>query len=202
MKLIAITQEKICDNEAPVINRLFDKGLSLLHLRKPDASLAEVSALLNEINPVFIDRIVLHDHFELLTPYNIRRVHLNRRNPVAPSEAGHLTISCSCHSLQELTDKEVYDYRFLSPVFDSISKEGYSRAFTANDLQQATLDGIINKQVIALGGISTETLPALAGSGFGGAAVLGALWQRFGTDGDTQALLQRFDQLKLMCEKI
>ena len=70
------------------------------------------------------------------------------------------------------------DYVFLSPIYDSISKEGYSSAYPFDTLQKAQQAGIIDSKVIALGGISLEHLPEIASLGFGGAALLGDIWQQ------------------------
>lgn len=67
------------------------------------------------------------------------------------------------------------DYVFLSPIFDSISKQGYKAAFTPEQIEAA--QGIIDQQVVALGGMSLERVPLVRGMGFGGAAFLGDVWQ-------------------------
>ncbi|MDD6809054.1 MAG: thiamine phosphate synthase, partial [Bacteroidales bacterium] len=47
-------------------------------------------------------------------------------------------LSVSCHSLEELSaHKAKFDYLFLSPIFDSISKKGYSGRFTREQLLEA-----------------------------------------------------------------
>ena len=52
-------------------------------------------------------------------------IHLNARNPKEPHDyAGH--VSCSCHSVEEVKNKKhFYDYVFMSPIYDSISKVNY-----------------------------------------------------------------------------
>ena len=69
---------------------------------------------------------------------------------------------------------------FLSPIFDSISKTGYTSSFDLSAVQEslqklATRPGY-QPQVLALGGISAKTLPLARQAGFAGAAVLGAVW--------------------------
>ncbi len=41
-----------------------------------------------------------------------------------------------------------------SPIYDSISKEGYSSAYSCDTLQKAQQAGIIDSKVMALGGIT------------------------------------------------
>lgn len=179
MKYIGITTEGVLPNEAKLIAALLDNGLYRLHLRKPALSQEETEALLQAIDPCYHNRIVVHDHFELAAKYRLAGVHLNRRNPNPPTVADDYTpaLSHSCHSIEELSNSEGYIYQFLSPIFDSISKAGYQSAFTAGQLQSAAEQGIINEQVIALGGITPERMATVREWHFGGVALLGYLWQ-------------------------
>lgn len=179
MKLVVITMPDFFADEAECIAALFRNGLQYLHLRKPKASAAEYRTLLRQIDPCYYDRIVLHDHFELLEEFPLKGVHLNSRNPQPPvGWCGH--VSRSCHSLEEVeTYKPHCDYLFLSPIYDSISKEGYGATFTEHTLLQAKEAGVIDEEVVALGGMTDEHLPAVKSCGFGGAAFLGYVWNPF-----------------------
>ena len=110
--------------------------------------------------------------------FGLKGIHLNGRNPQIPSGyKGH--VSRSCHSLEEvLKHKSDCNYVFLSPIYDSISKEGYSSAYSCDTLQKAQQAGIIDSKVMALGGITLEHLPEIAALGFGGAVLLGDVWQQ------------------------
>lgn len=200
MKLIVITPEKSLPHEAEVINALFDAGLEQLHLRKPRASYEEVEALIGAVATVHHPRIVLHDHFGLVSEYSLKGVHLNRRNGTPPQTEKSISVSRSCHSLKEAeAASEQCDYFFLSPLFDSISKAGYTSSFTEEELLQAKAAGIINRKAIALGGVTPARIPLAARYGFGGVAVLGALWKGFEQDNDTVALIRSFEELTKRC---
>lgn len=179
MKLIVVTQPFFFAGEAARIEALFRAGLELLHLRKPASSAEECGALLEQLPPFCRGRIVTHDHFGLVARFGLRGVHLNGRNPLPPPGfAGQR--SASCHSLEELAGRkrEGFDYLFLSPVFDSLSKRGYRAAFPPEALAEARQAGVLDGQrVVALGGIRPELLEQVAAWGFGGAAVLGYVWQ-------------------------
>ena len=69
-----------------------------------------------------------------------------------------------------------FDFVLLSPVFDSFSKQGYAAEYTPEQIRQAAKDGIIDKRVIALGGIDEDKILQVKDYGFGGAAILGGLW--------------------------
>lgn len=178
MKLIVITTPQFFEGEAAAIISLFRAGLEILHLRKPEASVEEVEYLLHQLPKEYMQRIVIHEHFQLASSYNLKGIHLNRRNPYVPAGyTGH--ISCSCHSLDEVAKrKATCDYLFLSPIYDSISKEGYSSAYSFQELQEAHRSGIIDAQVMALGGICREHFPEIVSLGFGGAVLLGDVWNQ------------------------
>lgn len=174
--LVVITGEKFFNEEHLWINALFDAGLQYLHLRKPGAGRFETEDLLRKIDAQYYSRIVLHDNFALAIEYNLGGIHLNGRNPSAPEGfAGR--ISRSCHSLEEVSRyKDECSYVTLSPVFDSVSKKGYNSAFSAEQLLLAVSQGIIDNKVVALGGIALHNIGTLKKNGFGGAAVLGTIW--------------------------
>ena len=182
MKLIVITTPVFLPDEAAHINALFEAGLEILHLRKPHSSVDEVESLVQSVSEPFRNRIILHEHFGLVEKYGLKGIHLNARNPVAP-EGYHGHISRSCHSLQEVMEwKSSCDYVFLSPIYDSISKEGYGTHFTAEQLQDARLRGLIDEKVVALGGICADNIPEVKSFGFGGVALLGDVWNRGNAD--------------------
>lgn len=201
MKLIVITTEHLFNDEAYAINALFENGLEKLHLRKPFSTVSELSGLIRQIDPCFYKHIVLHDQFILADSFGLGGVHINRRNPEVP-DFGNFSISRSCHSFEELKEISMCNYVFLSPVFDSVSKQGYKRAYTNVQLLEARKNGIINQSVIALGGITPELLPAVSNYGFGGIAVLGWLWKDYEKTHDLAGLIDRFTNLKLMCDSL
>ena len=156
MNIILLTKPEFFSGEAEIINALFRSGLPILHLRKPHATAEQLDALIAKIDAQFRDRIVMHNH----------DLH-------------------SCHTFEEVCEKKERllknnvqcSYLFLSPIFDSISKQGYPAAFTDDELRRAHSDGIIDDRVIALGGITPTNARKAIALGFGGVAVLGDIWQ-------------------------
>ena len=193
MQLIVITYPDFIAEEAAKINALFDAGLEILHVRKPKALKEEYIALLDSIQSYYHSKIKIHEYFELTDDYELLGVHLNARNPKYEGNK-QVQISKSCHSLEEFSAIDEYDYVFLSPIFDSISKEGYDSGFSDKVLKEASKQGLINNKVIALGGINATTLPLLKNYAFGGAAVLGNIW-------GTEDVVSCFAQLKIENEQ-
>lgn len=180
LRLIAITSPSFLPDEGERIAALLSEdGFWRVHVRKPEASADDLRRLLTTIPVWCHPHLVLHDHHELCREFHVGGLHLNRRNPFAPSfaQGARLSLSCSCHSLSEVEQcKSKMDYVFLSPIFDSISKQGYRSQFPLAVLQKAATEGIIDSKVLALGGVTEDRLPLIQRLHFGGAAMLGAVW--------------------------
>ena len=202
MKLIVITTPDYFVEEDQIIKTLFDEGLDCLHLRKPNTPATYAERLLKLIPEKYHKRIVTHEHFSLTNEFNLKGIHLNYRNPIIP-DGYKGQVSASCHTIDEvITDRKTCNYVFLSPIFNSISKQGYEAAFTSEELHEASHKGIINKNVYALGGINPENIPLIKDYGFGGAVVLGDLWNKFNRDRDDnyQELIKHFIKLKKLTD--
>ena len=188
MEWIVITSPGFLRGEADFIDRLFGHGLDRLHLRKPGADIGECRRLLDGISREWRPQIVVHDNFGLCHEYGLGGVHLNGRNPMAPPNHEG-SVSRSCHSLEEISRyKGECDYLTLSPIFNSISKQGYMAAFGPGQLAAARDSGLIDRRVIALGGVTLENIPRVKELGFGGVAILGDVWQRM-ADGSVDEYL-------------
>ena len=181
---IVLTLPTFITNEVDAIVRLFDEqGIDRLHIRKPEADTAQVAALIEAIPHRYYPQISIHDHHPLAMRYGLGGIHLNSRHPIAPAEWQGI-MSTSCHSIEELASRKAelingrpFDYLSLSPIFDSISKQGYRSAFTPDALTTAHSQLIIDHRVLALGGVTFARLPQVKAMGFGGAMILGDAWR-------------------------
>lgn len=195
MKLIVITSPEMLPGEAAIVNELLANGLTRLHVRKPGADKAEMRSLLEQTDPVFRNRIALHQHHELAGELGITGLHFTEKDRLTQREGRFQTlknngsvISTSLHHPAELeTLPHYFDYALLGPVFDSISKKGYLSKLPGNfKLERRSFPG----KVIALGGIHAENLKSAWEMGFDGAAVLGTIWQNPATAIDQFLQLQ------------
>lgn len=198
MKLLLMTTPYFFVEEHQILTALFDEGLELLHLRKPNTEPVYSERLLSLIPEQYRKRIVVHDHFYLKNEYKLRGIHLNSRNPQLP-DGYKGQLSCSCHTAEEVAArKKMCDYVLLSPIFDSISKQDYTSHFDAQALRDLKQRKIIDSKVMALGGVDLGNVRQLADAGFGGAVLLGAIWNRFNihTTQDFKDLLNHFRKIK------
>ena len=202
MKLIVVTAPTFFVEEDKIITALFEEGLDILHLRKPETPAMYSERLLTLIPQKYHKRIITHEHFYLQEEFSLMGIHLNTRNPKEPHDySGH--ISCTCHSLDEVRNKKhFYDYLFLSPKYNCITKTGVTSGFTAEELRQAEKSKIIDSKVMALGGITSDNILEIKDYGFGGAVIMGNLWNKFNacTDRDYLEVIRHFKKLKKMAD--
>jgi len=185
MLLIIISPPENIPNEQKIVVALFYAGLPIFHLRKPTFSADEMEKYILGIPTEFHQRMVLHSHYPLALKYDLKGIHLSEKMKNDQSidnlsdDFRHKSISASFHSLEDVKQNpKKYDYLFLSPVFDSISKCGYKSNFSLD-----TVDGFLNAKpaytnipVIALGGVSEAHIRLIKNTGFAGAALLCAIW--------------------------
>lgn len=198
MKLVVLTSEKVITDEESVLNALFSNGLMNLHLRKPLFEIEDCSNLLDQINPEYYDRIVLHFHHELCGEYGLKGIHLqeNARKNLGDKLPSYISgfkgngysVSSSFHAPQEIVEcKTTFDYVLLSPVFDSISKFGYEgKGFNVRQLDAT---------VIGMGGVNENTVQMTYNLGYKGAGILGGIW-------NSQDYLSSFLAIKKSCENV
>ncbi len=178
MRIIAITSPKAADEDLFFIRSLIAGGIYAIHLRKPESHINYCRALLKGLTKEERVKIIIHDYPQLYEEFSLKGIHINKNVTTLPNDyKGFKTRSC--HSFEEVIKyKDEYDYLFLSPIFDSISKAGYKSGFSKEELEKASASGIIDDKVIALGGVTFDMVPYLEKLNFGGAAMIGAIYNR------------------------
>lgn len=188
MKIIAISSGEGYKSEVPIVVRMFKEGLDVLHLRKPNFSEHLMEEYLNAIPDRFHNRIVLHAFHDLVKKYDIKGIHITKRHKkswfktfirtfILKLKKPNLTVSTSCHSLSHLKRySKRYDYVFLSPVFNSISKKKRYAGFSFAKIQEKLKKSGCNN-VYALGGVSVNKVAKAKEMGFAGVVLLGSLWK-------------------------
>jgi len=143
--IVVISHPDSIEGEFRILHQLFDAGLEFFHLHKPDFSSRDMEAYYAKIPEKYQHRVSLHNK--------------------------HLKF----HSLKELEEYPMkYEYALLSPVFNSISKEGYKSAYDLKELEKCIKGR--KEKIIALGGIDGDKIEKVKEIGFSGIALLGAIW--------------------------
>jgi thiamine-phosphate pyrophosphorylase len=181
MEILLISYPTYFNGEIDLIHNMFDEGLTVFHLRKPDYNENQLTEFLDRIKPEFHSRIKVHSTFlGFFNRFMLGGIHIPgaisvNSNIINLKKDKNISISSSFHSFDEaIRDNEHFDYAFLSPVFDSISKKNYKSRFDFNELSKGLAQA--NIRLMALGGCKAENLNQVKQLGFSGAAVLGAVW--------------------------
>lgn len=166
--------------EVDIISAMLESNaIDLFHIRKPDSTADYTRKLIEGIDRQLHNRLILHSHYVIYDEFEFGGWHYKpsclQELPKQKSEFPTQILSRSCHSKEELeADSEPFTYSFLSPIFDSISKEGYASNFSLDDDELKNLNSRF--PVIALGGVTPDKFTNLFDMKFAGAALLGYLW--------------------------
>lgn len=197
--IVLIAPEEDVLNEIGLLNKLFQNGLDCFHLRKPLKSYQQHVEYLNQIDIKYHNKIVVHDHHKLINEYNLKGIHFQEQKRIdhidnpgqyfKPLNMFGKTISSSFHDPEVLADCEFeFDYHLLSPIFNSISKQGYQgQGFDVNH---------IDKYIIGMGGINSKNISETLQLGYKGIGILGAIWNTKDPVNSFITLKQSYNQLQ------
>ncbi|PWA10194.1 thiamine phosphate synthase [Flavobacterium laiguense] len=184
--MIVISNPISVANEINIIHSLFEEGLVSFHVRKPYFGISEMKQFLLAINPKYRDRLVLHSHHDLAEELSIKRIHFSEserkstliqpnRVPFDTFKSQEFRLSTSVHTIKDFnTLDDSFNYAFLSPVFPSISKENYT---SKTDLfEEIKKREKFTTQLVALGGMNSNTINQTLENGFDRVALLGTIW--------------------------
>ncbi|MBF1390335.1 MAG: thiamine phosphate synthase, partial [Porphyromonas sp.] len=180
-QIIAITPPSLGDTgEALRIAHLLRLGVGRVHIRKPDAMVEELEALIRSIPRELRSRCVLSHHIELVRHWGLGGVHLSVADWSAlrerPTEAlrPEQIVGVSCHSVEELERLPFRpDYAYVSPVAASISKPDYGNDSPWTPELRRAVTARFPFSLIALGGVGEANAQGFIKEGFAGVALLG-----------------------------
>lgn len=217
-RLIVISSEVDVENEISLVKELFNEGLELFHLRKPHWTIDDQRRFLQKSDPASLSKISVHQHYETVSEFRLKYYHVKEKDREAISRRDSqrnsqidaelkcslqtlrslsgtsrvLKKSTSFHNYNELQFESIFwDYCFLSPVFDSISKPEYKSNFKTD----FNIEGDLNQRVFALGGINKNNIEQVFEKEFYGAAVLGGIWHK------PENVINNFKELQALCKQ-
>jgi thiamine-phosphate pyrophosphorylase len=154
-----------------------------------------MNLFLSKIGKEYWSRLVLHQQHQLALDFGVNRIHFteNARASLdleSTNNRDGFIKSTSTHSIIDFNTLDTcFEYAFLSPIYQSISKPDYKSDL---DVPKAVAERTNFKtKLVALGGISTQNIDRTYKSGFDGVALLGSIW-------NTNQPIQNFK----LCQKI
>ncbi|MDM1345509.1 thiamine phosphate synthase [Myroides marinus] len=190
--MVVITSPTPMVNEASLINKMFEKGLSLLHVRKPNMDINELRLWVKNIDNCYHQSLVIHipnivinnkewffeQYIALINNLNSTYTHLSTDNCSFVNNYKYKLpkLSTSVHCITEVNKLSTTIERvFISPIYPSISKKGYSSSI--NWTEEIRLRTNFNTTLVALGGITPYRIKELKTMGFDDYALLGTIWE-------------------------
>ena len=187
---IVITPERIYEGEEEVVETITSLG-SRVHIRKPNSDMISLRNYCDRILKTSVKtNVTLNRERELAMELGIGGIHTPFAAVENNCKEASMLVSCSTHSFEEAqrADEMGVSYYFLSPIFDSISKQGYLRNFDDSSLREFTSR---YHRCVALGGVEFNRLEEL--THFYSIALLGAVWQ---IEGDKLNISKSIEQFK------
>ena len=190
--MVVLTPLDAHPQEISLANEMLERGLPLLHVRKPNWSFDQLQLWVEKISYQHCHRLVIHiptpvinnteevfkQYLVLINNLKADFAHLSTTDCsfVNNYETKLPFLSTSVHNSTEYAKLSTAHRRvFLSPVYTSISKPTYHPTVNwQRELMQWPFPAI---HPVALGGITPQRLPSIRAMGFSDFALLGAIWQ-------------------------
>lgn len=164
MKIAVATSPQFFVEENAILQALFEEGLDILHLSKPDSEPIFCERLLTLMPHKWYSRIITSDHFYLQGEYGLKGIHLTQRNPAEPhGYRGYISRTCTIDDLNHDIDR--YDHIVLDA--------------TLSDIEQAAHERKINHRIFMRGITTIDGIQFARDCGFGGIVLEDILWERF-----------------------
>lgn len=186
MKLFVITPVKDVPDEPNIVSKMFETGLTTLHLRKPKYSTAQMIEYIEEIPQHFHNRIVIHSHHKLAIKYDLKGIHFTSTHLTKKWKYFFVRIrlrlkfkalskSRSYSRLQQVYNKEEYNFNYylLGTMFNSLTG-GFYTGFYEEGVAAAIKNS--KKHFVARGGTTPAIIKKANEFGFYGIAFNSYLW--------------------------
>ncbi len=210
MKLVVITPSKDVPDEHTLVTKMFESGLSTLHLRKPRFSTNQMSQYIAQIPVHFHNRIVIHSHHSLAIRYKLKGIHLSREHleknwrywfisTRLKMRFSRTSKSRSYSRLQQVYhhEEQDYDYFLIGTMFNNMTGELYSGFFEEGVIAANKNSG---KKLIARGGTSPSSIAKAHRYGFSGIAFNSFLWNGESPYENFLKLLEEFKRNEILVE--
>jgi len=181
-EIVVISAPSFIQDEAELICNLFQAGLKHFHIRKREEPISDKTyRLIDTIPLAYHKNLVWHASNGLLKPNSITKEHTSSFK-TNENKTWHSLGIKSPEEVSLIPDETAYT--LCSPVFNSVSKPGYS----ANKAWESCPQSSAN--LYALGGVTDKNIVALKQHNWKGAAVLGHIW------GKPKEAIKRFKTLQ------
>lgn len=186
MNLVLFSTSDRSLSEAREVTQMFEEGLKAFHIKKSSFERHEMEEYIKSIPSEYHKYIILHSNHKLRKTFKLGGLHLSRTHRKRKYNSWwkmfklkkfsrNLKFTRTFSKLSTLSSHNIkYDYVFLTPIYQSISKLGHSGNFGNRSLEKYIK--LSKSPVYALGGVTIEHFKECQELGFSGVALLGYVW--------------------------
>lgn len=169
---------------AKAVEAALDGGVTCLQLREKEASAGEILALARALLPLCRARrvpLLINDRVDIALAAGADGVHLGQDDLPLPEARALLgpdrILGATAHTVEEAlrAQAEGADYLGVGAMFPTGTKT--NTIPTSADTLKA-ICAAVSIPVVAIGGVTAQNLPTLAGTGIAGAAVVSAIFSQ------------------------
>lgn len=166
------------------VEAALDGGVTCLQLREKEASAGEILALARTLLPLCRARrvpLLINDRVDIALAAGADGVHLGQDDLPLPEARALLgpdrILGATAHTVEEAlrAQAEGADYLGVGAMFPTGTKT--NTIPTSADTLKA-ICAAVSIPVVAIGGVTAQNLPTLAGTGIAGAAVVSAIFSQ------------------------
>ena len=202
MKLVIMTKSTYFVEEDKILSMLFEEGLDSLHISKADTSPLYLERLLSLLPSEYHRKITVHQHFNMKNEFSLGGIHLDNSSIAVPrGYRGYLSRTCE-DVMQLKAMKKQSDYVLLKNIHQPREQtEKEERVLSDLELDEAYRQGILGRNVYAMGGITIDDIPILRELDFGGVVVRNDLWDKFHVynEQNFSSIINHFRRLRALC---
>lgn len=186
MNLVLFSTTDRSLSEAKEVTQMFEEGLTAFHIKKSSFERHEMEEYLKAIPAEYHKYIIIHSNHKLRKTFKLGGLHLSRTHRKKKYDSWwkmfklrkfnpSLKFTRTFSKLSTVSShKKKYDYVFLSPIYESISKLGHAGNFGNRSLEKYLKES--RSPVYALGGVTPAHFEECNSLGFSGVALLGYVW--------------------------
>ena len=187
LRLYAVTDRRALPagvTLAQAVEAALDGGVTCLQLREKEASAGEILALARTLLPLCRARrvpLLINDRVDIALAAGADGVHLGQEDLPLPEARTLLgpdrILGATAHTVEEAlrAKAEGADYLGVGAMFPTGTKT--NTIPTSADTLKA-ICAAVSIPVVAIGGVTAQNLPTLAGTGIAGAAVVSAIFSQ------------------------
>lgn len=204
MQIALFTNPEEIQNEAEILHQMAELSIDYIVLRKPLNDTDYLLAFTEQLSPLVLSKLIVSD-IEVFNQFKVKGFHFSRtfiknktitvlQNLKNSIQQNNQISSISCHNIQTLeTLDNDYDLVFISPVFNSISKENEPSRWDIDELKTFLIKPKTKTNFLALGGVNFENIKKIKETGFDGVGILGYIWTKEGEP------LERLTKIHKLC---